>query len=88
VRELVEEIGIKADVEELMPVMRTKRIERYIFGFDGDIEDFTFPDGEIKAVRWMNLDRILEQQKDKDAWCNVITPEQETIIRDYIDGLS
>jgi len=87
VRELGEEIGIHADSQELTPVVKTKRIERYIFAHDGEIEDFTFPDGEIQAVRWMNLDRILEQQKDQAVWCNVITPEQEVVIKDFIDQL-
>lgn len=85
IRELEEEAGIIPDPERLFLVEETKRAARYIYPFDGSTSDLHFNDGEIVEVWWMTLDEYhAEEQAHPDDWCNLIKPNQEAVIREWI----
>jgi isopentenyldiphosphate isomerase len=65
-KELEEEIGIKADPLKLLP-WRTSKIASarlwardFVTLFDGDTEDLVFQESEIMEIRWVAPQEILE----------------------------
>jgi isopentenyldiphosphate isomerase len=78
IRELSEEIDIKASENNLFSVKETQRIGRYVYPHDADATSFGFPDGEITEVKWMTFEKIKESEKKQpELWCNLIAPEYE-----------
>ncbi len=78
VRELEEEAGLSITTEDLMtgPVVRwdepTNNEFQYLFAYRGDGLDvgvLTFNDGEVQAVKWMDVDEVVRAvNTEADQW--------------------
>lgn len=75
--ELKEEVGIVADPSKLTagPVHKREKFPNneftsiYFYEFNGDINALTFNDGEVQAIKWMNINDILESINcEPDNW--------------------
>lgn len=91
VRELYEELGLRAKTEELYLIEKGKTesrmhiYERYVFLFDGSIKDLRFLDKEIIDAKWYefeNLDKTLKESSEK--WCSEITSENYLKISEWL----
>lgn len=85
IRELEEEVGIKPDLEKMVPIEETSRRAMYLYPFDGASDDLRFPDGEITAVRWQSIDEYREEERmHPEDWCCNLKPEHEIAIRQWL----
>lgn len=65
--ELKEEVGIEADPNKLTagPIHKREKFPNseftnvYFYEFDGDTNSLKFNDGEVQAVKWMNVEDVL-----------------------------
>jgi isopentenyldiphosphate isomerase len=75
-KELLEEAGIRAEANELIP-WRTTRIlkqriwvREFVVLKDVPTERITMQPGEVEQVAWLDADEILQSySKDPDRWC-------------------
>lgn len=86
IRELEEEVGLIVDSSRLVLVEDVPRARRYLYPFDGGLEELAFHDGEIADVCWMSLEEYHAAVTARpEEWCNLLKPHHEEAIRAWIE---
>ena len=89
IEELGEELGLRANKDDMLPVHVLKSEKAKHFGqvfilwWNGEVDDHRFKDNEVARIKWMTLDEIREQIQE-NLFCNNIDPEVEKIISENI----
>lgn len=100
-RELREELGVRAAAEELLPCGQRRFEYRetfrggefwdnqvsnvYVLWRDLEIGDFTLQESEVESVRWMDLDRCMELVR-KHEIPNCIQMEELRMVSSAVGG--
>lgn len=92
VKELYEELGIKAKSENLYFIEKGKHevpkhiFEHYVFLFDGGLKDLKFLDGETIEAKWYAFDMyVKDKEKYPDKWCANLSPENYLKITEWLE---
>jgi len=91
VSELHEELGIKAEPENLYLVYKGKNekwmhvSEKFVFLFDGGLKDLKFLDGETAAAKWYSFDAYKKDvEKNPEKWCAPLSEENYLKIQEWL----
>ena len=91
-RELEEEAGVQRPIEDFFFVSKGHNEEKKVFfenyavRFNGQPSDLHFTDHEVTEAKWMGMDEYwADKEKNPDMWCNSCNPEQQKIIRRWLD---
>ncbi len=92
-RELEEETGVTKSFEDFFLVQERRSEENKMIlayfsaRFNGEPSDLHFRDGEITEAKWMDMDEYWRQKEENpDIWCNRCTPEQQEVIRHWLES--
>ncbi len=91
IKELYEEIGIKAEPESLKLIVKGQKektmhvFERYAFLFEGGLKDLKFVDGETQNAKWYSYEAYLRSKEENpENWCNELTEENYLKITEWL----
>ena len=91
VRELHEELGIKAKPEDLHLIEKEKNqsrkhvAETYVFLFDGGLKDLKFLDNETIEAKWYAFDAYKKDvEKHPEKWCAPLSDENYLKISEWL----
>lgn len=89
--ELQEEIGIDTSADRLQLVLKSPYqpamhlFAGYILVLNEGERQFSFVDGEVADIRWLGLSEYRkEQSENPELWCNNISAEMETKIKEIL----
>ena len=92
--ELAEEIGLEVESEDLFLVdkgyYKPSRhfYESYIYVFERPLAELNFADGEITAVKWLDIPGYWKERKANDEkWCNGLNEGTQKKIEDFMKNL-